>query len=121
MKESNVVPFRTQQLPELEELRAYKSIYALCTVVQAKGEHQRQYRATHYACVLIGGPTPTWGVWSVRGTFVRFASSREQIERAYPKLVWKRKMATWQCTDTEDKSIEKRRNEIEELYGKKVK
>ena len=55
------------------------------------------------------------------GKFVRFASSRAQIERAYPKLVWRRKMATWQCTDVENKSVVQRREELAQLYGQEVK
>ena len=43
--------------PEIETLRAYKSIYALCTV--SKGD---ELKATHYCAVLIGGAAPTWGI-----------------------------------------------------------
>jgi hypothetical protein len=114
-----VIPF-TAHLPaveaSVEALRAYKSVYALCTVGKDK-----ELKATHYAAVLVGGAAPTWGVWLVNGKFQRFAGSRAQIERAYPKLVWRRKMATWQCTDVENKSVATRRSELEDLYGQRIK
>lgn len=101
--------------PEIESLRGYRSIYALCDVSK-----DNTLKAQYYASVLIGGPAPVWGIWTVQGRFVRFAGSRFQIEKAYKKLVWRRKMATWACTDYEDKTISQRRQELESLYGQKV-
>ncbi len=102
-------------LPELEELQAYKGMYALCTV----GKDGRLH-ATHYAVILIGGNSPIWGVWTVQGRFQRFLGSKAQIEKAYPKLVLRRRMATWRCTDVTDKSLETRRAELETLHGKRI-
>ena len=105
----------TATVPEISTLMAYKGVYVLCT----RGREGR-LKATHYASVLIGGSTPLWGIWLVSGRFVRFASSRHMIEEAYPRLVWRRKMATWACTDVTDKSVETRRAELEVTYGKHI-
>lgn len=113
---AEIIPIRAVE-PDLEELRAFRGIHALCTVERGK---KRLLKATHYASVLIGGPRPVWGVWTVAGKFLRFYGSRHEIERAYPKLVWRRHMATWQCISTEDKNIAKRRMELETTYGKKL-
>jgi hypothetical protein len=108
-----VIPFTSPEAePAPDPLRAYKSVWALCTVSK-----DNTLKATHYAVVLVGGSTPTWGVWTVTGKFQRFAASRGQIERAYPKLRWRRKMATWACSDLEDKSVAARRAELAEIYG----
>lgn len=113
---ADVIPIRAPE-PDIELLRTFRGIHVLCTVEKGR---KRSLRATHYASVLIGGPSPIWGVWTVQGRFLRFYGSRHEIEAAYPKLVWRRHMATWQCVDTEDKSIEKRRAELESTYGKKL-
>jgi hypothetical protein len=100
-------------LPEIQDIQAYKSVYALCSV-----DRFGQLKATHYAAVLIGGPSPIWGIWTVQGKLIRFLGSRAKIEEAYPRLVWRRKMASWRCTDLTDKSVATRRAELESHYGK---
>lgn len=106
----------TATAPELDPIMAYKGVYALCTT--DKSGHM--LKATHYASVLVGGSQPIWAVWRTSGRFQRFFSYRSEIEAAYPKLVWRRKMATWQLYDLTDKSIETRRAELETIYGKGV-
>jgi hypothetical protein len=103
-------------LPTIDSLRGYRSVYALCTT----DKDGRALKATHIASVLIGGPNPTWGVWTVRGKFQRYHSSRADIEETYPRLTWRRIMATWAAVDMHDKSLEKRRFELEDLYGRKL-
>ncbi len=107
---------RPVSLPELNEIMTYKSVYALCTVNRIG----QVLKATHFCCVLIGGSRPLWGVWLSSGKHLRFASSRLQIAEAYPKLVWRRKMATWTLADMTDKSVESRRHELADRYGHRV-
>lgn len=113
---ANVVPLRPLALPDLDEIFAYRGVYALCTT----SKDGQALKATHYASVLIGGAYPTWGVWTVGRKFLRFASSRAQIENAYPRLVWRRKMATWSAIDLDDKSIDRRRDELQQRFGRKL-
>lgn len=106
----------TATAPELDPILAYKGVYALCTTDKSG----RLLKATHYASVLVGGSSPLWGVWTVRGKFLRFYSFRSQIESTYPKLVWRRKMATYSLIDITDKSVESRRAELETVYGRAI-
>jgi hypothetical protein len=101
-------------VPNIESIMAYKGIYALCTVTM------KELKVTHWAAVLIAGSHPVWGVWTVKGKFLRFYSFRSQIEEDYPRLVWRRKMGTWTCVSFDDKSIPARRSELEKKYGKAV-
>lgn len=108
----------TVSLPEIGDLMSYRGVYALCTVTGKGG--RRLLKATRYATVLIGGPSPLWGVWRIDGRFDRFFGFRSEIEEAFPRLVWKRKMATWKAVDLTDKSIATRRAELETVYGKSI-
>lgn len=102
------------QAPDLDPILAYKGVWALCTVNQKTEE----LKATHYASCLIAGSYPVWGVWTVLGKFLRFHGSRTDIEEAYPRLVWRRKMATWSLHDITDKSVATRRHELGAVYKK---
>jgi hypothetical protein len=99
----------------LKDLLAYKGVYALCTVGK-----ERQLKATHYAACLISGQNPVWVIHTVNGKFVRFAGSRAQIEEQYPKLVWRRRMATWTLTNAEHKPLPQRRQELAQRYKAKL-
>jgi hypothetical protein len=100
----------TSEAPDLGAILAYKGLWALCTTNKS-GE---VLKATHYASVIIGGPHPVWCVWTVRGKIQRYFGSRGQVERAYPNLVWRRKMATWALHDPTDKPAAVRRHELED-------
>jgi hypothetical protein len=104
--------FRHFKAPELDPILTYKGLYALCTQ-----DKSGLLKATHYTCVLVGGNTPIWGVWTVQGRFLRFHPGRRHIEKTYPKLVWRRRMATWALADIEAKSVQDRRNELKEHMG----
>jgi hypothetical protein len=112
------VVYLRQPEPELETLRAYRGVYVLCTVERGK---PRKLRATHYAMCLISGAKPVWGVWKITGAFLRFHGGKTEVERAYPRLIWKRHMASWQCVDMTDKSLAARRLELETTFGKQIK
>lgn len=98
--------------PDLSEVRTYKGVHALCTV-KANGD----LKATHFASLLIGGSRPTWGIWNANGKFLRYSGSKQQIADSYPKLVWRRVMATWGCIDPQHKTVATRRIELIGLYG----
>lgn len=89
----------------LSNIMAYKSVYALNTLNEKTGK----LKATHYACCLVGGSSPVWGVWTVAGRFLRFHSGRDSIAREYPKLTWRRVMARWSLADDRNFSNRKAR------------
>lgn len=98
--------------PNLHDIMAYRGIHALCSVSK-----DNKLTATHYACCLVGGNHPVWAVWTVRGKFLRFYTYKSDIEKAYPNLVWRRKMASWSLRDVSDHTPEQRRAELEKAYG----
>lgn len=107
-------------MPVLEMVTAFKSIHTLNDVTKAKDANGKAVlKASHYCCVLIGGPQPVWGVWTVGGKFVMFAPSRSWISQQYPGKAWTRVMASWLLTDAEGnyKDIGKRVRALEERYG----
>jgi len=103
-------------VPELGPILAYKGVWALCTT----NKDGDALKATHYASCLISGNRPIWGVWTVAWKFLRFYGSRLDIEEAYPRLVWRRKMATYLLQDITDKSVAARRSELAQVYKKAV-
>jgi len=107
-------PAPAYRAPQLDPFLTYKGVYALCTT----RKDGSVLKATHYACCLVQGVRPVWGVWTVQGKFLRFYPYKHSIAEAYPKLVWRRKMATWSLTDITDKSLETRRDELSKLYSK---
>lgn len=97
----------------LEDLLTYKGVHALCTLNQKT----RELKASHYAILLVAGSQPVWGVWSVYGKLKAFYGSKAQIAEAYPKLVWRRRMATWQVKDIVSKTVAARKQELRDRYG----
>jgi hypothetical protein len=103
--------------PPLGAVMAFKGVWALSVLDTDKDTgHIGIRRATHYACCLIAGSNPVWGVWTVRGVFQRFFSYRTDIAAAYPDLVWVRKVATWSLTDIREMSTELKRATLAEKY-----
>lgn len=101
-------------VPPLGAILAYRGVYALATVNKDTG----RLRATHYATCLVGGREPWWGVWTVNGVFQRFFSSKEQVQKAYPKLVWRRKNATWSMVRIDDMDAKAKKAELAVLFKK---
>lgn len=106
----------------LEMILAFKSVHVL-NDAYASGVHNKPNLVpTHYCCVLVQGRSPVWGVWTIRGKFLRFAGSREQIVAEYPAKVWKRVMASWALANADNdlKNVAKRVKSLEERYGSKI-
>jgi hypothetical protein len=102
-------------VPSLDAL-AYKTIWALASLNKDK-----RLSAQYYSSVLLGGPRPVWGLWSAKsGKFVRFYGGRHEIEGAYPTLVWRRKVGTFQLLNLSEKSAEIRRTELAEMYQRRL-
>lgn len=102
------------EVPPLGSILAYRGVYALTSINDKTG----MLRATHYATCLVGGREPWWGVWTVNGVFQRFFSSKEDIRTTYPKLVWRRKNATWNMIGVNDMDAGAKRKELAELFHK---
>lgn len=100
------------------KLIADKPVYALCTSLKDKETNAERLKTTHVASVIQYGMHPIWGVWNVSGRFQRFASSRVEIEDAYPKLVWRRIRASMEAVEFYEESGEQVRERIARTYGK---
>lgn len=108
----------------LEMVTAFKSIHVLNDIVaKPKNDNRPRLKATHYACVLVAGRSPVWGVWTVKWKFVMFCGSRQQIADQYPAKSWTTTMASWLLSDAESdyKDIGKRVRALEEKYGGEIK
>jgi hypothetical protein len=104
-----------QPLIGFQDLMVYKGVWALCSLDRKK----QLLKATHCAMCLIQGPSPMWGVWLIKPNglkFQRFAFNRADIEKAYPKLVWRRKMSPFNMIEMADVSLEQRRRELMQKY-----
>lgn len=108
--------------PPLNAVMAFRGVWALSIIERSKDRdsHLTIRRATHYTCCLIGGSTPVWGVWTVKGSFLRFYGARVDIESDYPELVWVRKVATWTLSEIRNLSVEGKRAALEDRYHKPV-
>ena len=95
----------------MPHIPGFRSVHTLCTVDKAT----QRLRATHFAICEVGGPAPVWHVYTVNWRFVRMFGSKSQIERAYPKLRWRRYMAEWRLQNVDNLSIEKRREYLEQF------
>jgi hypothetical protein len=101
------------QVPPLGAIMVFRGVHALCSINKATN----MLRATHYATCLIGGRSPTWGVWNIEGRFQRFCESKEEVHKAYPYKAWRRCMASWNMTNVaEPKDAHERRGEFKSLY-----
>jgi hypothetical protein len=119
--ESNVVPF-TFPKPMTDQIMAFKTIWTLNDIRKDAETGKPVLKASHYCVVLSGGSIPLWGVWTVTGNFVMYASGRSQIEKQYKSKTWKPIMGEWRLRDDGDyRNLEKRREAIAKHTGKEVK
>ena len=93
-------------------LEAYHGVWALSTVGK-----EGQLKCTHMAWPIVYGKNPIWVIATIEGKFVRYASSKESIQKMYPRLTWRRWMVRWSMLEAQHHSIPKRREEVEEVYG----
>lgn len=105
----------TFQPPQLNDVMSYRGIHVLGTIRYDEG--RAQLTASHYASCLVQGANPLWGVWTAGGTFLRFYSFKSDIEAAYPKLVWRRRMASWSLLAVDDLKPEKRKASLADRYN----
>lgn len=111
-----IVPFTP---PNLGDVIAYRGVYVLGTT-RPNEQGRPVLIASHYASCLVFGQYPLWGVWFSSGKFARFYSFRSEIEAAYPRLIWRRRMAEWSLLVVNDLKPDQRRATLGERYGTKV-
>lgn len=105
-----------QMTEEMRDFLVYRGIHVLCSV-----NKKMELTATHFALHLGGGAYPMWGVWSaVSSKFLRFHSSKGDIAKAYPKLVWRRVMAQWAMHEITDYSWQKRREMMQDYLTGRI-
>jgi len=97
-----------------EAILSFKTIHVLNDVLKSG-----KLKATHYCTPLVAGRNPMWAVWTIRGKFLRYSSSRDQIKEAYPDKAWTKTMAAWALgsVDSRFTDIAKRVAAIEEHFG----
>lgn len=110
---TNVIPFAP---PALSDVLAYRGIHVIGTVRFNKELDKNVLTASHYASCLVFGKNPLWGVWAANGKFLRFYGHKTEIMEAYPKRVWRRKMASWHLLAVDDLPADKRRAVLREKY-----
>jgi len=98
--------------PPLDPILHYRGVWLLCTT----NKYGDLLKARYYASCLISGRSPLWGVWTVGGRFLRFYSGRLEIASDYSRLVWRRKMASWNLDSLHDHSLNERKAEIAATY-----
>lgn len=97
-----VQPIIPDNVPNIQEIDVYRTVYLLCDINKDK-----RLRAIYYACVLSGGRSPTWGLFSVKtGKLMRFYGSRKQIEDDNPKKAWRVRAASWQLNRVSREEID---------------
>jgi len=111
--QSNVIPFAP---PALSDVMAFRGLYALASTRSDKESGKTLLTTTHFASCLVFGPSPLWGVWTVQGKFLRFYGFRHEIAAAYPRLVWRRRMASWSLMAVDDLRPAARRVVLSERY-----
>jgi hypothetical protein len=107
--------FNLDALPKVENILGYRSVWVLATL----SKDGTQLRATHYAICLVMGRPPLWGVFTINGKFLRYASGRDMIHEQYPNHVWRRVPARWQFDelDPSSKQAIERKDYLLKHYG----
>jgi hypothetical protein len=77
--------------PAMQDFLVYRGMHVLCRL-----NRTMELEISHYCQCMIQGPSPMWGVWNAtNGKFQHWFGSREEIEKAYPRLIWRRVMFRW--------------------------
>lgn len=108
------------QPPNLHDVIAYRGVYVLGTTRVSKEDKRPRLTASHYCSCLVFGKNPMWAVWTAAGKFLRFYNFKSQIADAYPKLVWRRKMAQWSLIAVDDLRPPARRALLADRYKSEV-
>ena len=90
------------QPPNLGDVIAYRGVHVLGTIRLDAETGKNKLVASHYCSCLVFGKSPLWAVWLASGKFQRFYTFKSQIADAYPKLVWRRVMASWSLMAVDD-------------------
>lgn len=115
--DTNVVPFAP---PPLHDVMGFRGVHVLGDL-RITEEGRAQLIARYYCSCLVQGRSPVWALYRAsNGNFVRFYGYRTEIERAYPKLVWRRKMASWSLLAVDDLKPEARRRFLADKYQSEV-
>lgn len=109
-----------KQKVEIVGVVGYRTIYTLNDLVTNKETGKKELRARYYAFCVVHGRNPIWTVYDMDGRIVRHASSRDMIQKFYPKLSMRAVMASWKLSSPTNHSIEKRVAEVAQTTGKPI-
>lgn len=113
LDDTNVVTFKA---PALNDVMAFRGVHVLGTMRYPDDGGKATLAASHYASCLVFGKNPLWGVWTAAGKFLRFYSFKSEIAHAYPKLIWRRKIASWALMAVDDLQPDARRKFLGDKY-----
>ena len=108
------------QPPNLGDVIAYRGVYVLGTAKFNEDTGRNKLVASHYCSCLVFGKNPLWAVWTANGKFLRFYGAKSAIALAYPKLIWRRRMAEWSLLAVNDLRPVQRRAVLQDRYKAKV-
>jgi hypothetical protein len=108
------------QVPNLGDVIAYRGVYVLGTARPNPETGRLKLVASHYASCLVFGKSPLWAVWTATGKFQRFYTFKSDIQRAYPRLVWRRKMASWSLMTVDDLKPAARKLSLADRFNAKL-
>lgn len=100
-------------LPKVQHILGFRSVWVLAQL----SKDRQTLRATHYCVCLVMGRPATWGVFTIGGKFLRYATSREQISEVYSNHVWRRVPARWQFEELYPSKTIDRKNYLLTKYG----
>jgi hypothetical protein len=106
--------------PNLGDVIAYRGVYVLGTTRLNPDTGRMKLVASHYASCLVFGKSPLWAVWTAGGKFLRFYSFRSDIARAYPRLIWRRRMASWSLMAVDDLKPAARKASLADRFNAKL-
>lgn len=108
------------QAPNLGDVIAYRGVYVLGTAKPNPETGKNKLVASHYCSCLVFGKSPLWAVWTAGGKFLRFYTFKGDIALAYPKLIWRRRMAEWSLLAVNDLRPHARRAVLQDKFKSKI-
>lgn len=112
-KRTRLPSISVSAVPTVGEILGYRSIWVMAQL-SADG---RRLKGTHYAVCLVGGSAPLWALFTIGGKHICFAGSRKQLEKQYPKHVWRRHPAKWTFSELAPRKTIDRKNYALRKHG----
>ena len=98
---------------DMSQMHSFRGVWSLSSL-----DKSGTLTAQFLAWPIVYGKDPLWVVYSARtGKFICYGG-RAKIGAWYPNMIWRRVMVRWSIVDTENHSVARRTEEMENLTGK---